>query len=170
MQAGEPAAHGVQIFFAQRAFDVRKQFVFLEAHMIVEKFCEVRHGFRIRPATFSSRGAAQKSCTAPRISAWSASMRIATGILIEPHMPGIGGQQHFFLFPKMFLTGLVPERDQLGRLPLDRRIALFGGSFLAARRIAERLNQREVVVLAQRMQAGVAFQIGASRRKRFKRC
>src|SRR5258708_40076478 len=40
MQPSKPAAHGLQIFFAESAFDAREYFVLLKAHMIVEYFRE----------------------------------------------------------------------------------------------------------------------------------
>src|SRR5258706_3379500 len=47
MQPSKPAAHGLQIFFAESAFDAREYFVLLKAHMIVEYFREA--GLRFKP-------------------------------------------------------------------------------------------------------------------------
>lgn len=177
MQAGEPEAHSVQIFFAERAFDPREQFIFLEAHMIVQKFREVGHYFRL-DGNLCSKAFLKIPYDAANfrvvckythhLGILVAGVLMAgilmAGILIEPRMAGIGGQQHFFLLPEMLLAGLMPEGDELGRLTLHRRVALSRGGFGSAPHL-ERLNQREVVVLAQRMQARVAFQTGTSGRK-----
>jgi len=56
----------------------------------------------------------------------------------------------------MKLAAFMPEGQEFLSLPLDRRIAL---PYLSLRRAphAKRLNQSEVMVLAQGMQAGMAF-------------
>jgi hypothetical protein len=51
----------------------------------------------------------------------------------------------------------MPERDEFIRLPLDHRIALFWRGFCCAPHF-QCMNQRKVMVLAQRMQTLVAFQ------------
>ncbi len=60
----------------------------------------------------------------------------------------------------MRLPRLVPESDKLLRLPLDRRGALFRRRFRRTSHL-QRLNQREMVVLAKRMQTRMAFHFSA---------
>ena len=78
------------------------------------------------------------------------------GVPVEPRVPRIRRQQHFFLFAKMHVPRLVPEADKLLRLPLDRRRAFLRGRFRRAPH-PQRLNQREVVVLAKWVQTRMAF-------------
>ena len=78
------------------------------------------------------------------------------GVPVEPRVPRIRGQQHFLLFAKMHVPRLVPEADKLLRLTLDRRRAFFRRRFRRAPH-PQRLNQREVVVLAKWMQTRMAF-------------
>ena len=80
-------------------------------------------------------------------------------VLIQARMTRICRQQDFFLFAKMHVPGLVPEFHKLFRLALRCRCALlFRRLGYAAH--AQRLNQREMVVLAQGMRAGMALHGG----------
>ena len=79
---------------------------------------------------------------------------------VEPHVPRIRGQQHFLLFAKMHRPGLVPEADKFLPLTLDRRCALFRRRFGRPPHL-QRLNQREVVVLAKWVQTRMAFHCSA---------
>jgi len=127
MQPSEPAAHGVQVFFAERAFDAREYFVLLKAHMIVEKFREARH-------CFDRDGQILRAQTL-EIPHRRANFRVLgeqandSRILIEPRVACIRRQQHFFLLTKMNDARLVPERDEFFGLPLDSRIPFLGRSF-----------------------------------------
>src|ERR1700730_2652658 len=154
MQPSKASSHGVKVFFAERAFDAREYFVFLKANMIVEKFREASHcchrdGQLLRAQTL-------------KIQHYGANLRMLgeqandSRILIQPRVACISRQQHFFLFAKMNDAGLVPERDEFLCLPLNSRVTLFSRSFSCAPHL-QSLNQRKVMMLAQRMQTRMVF-------------
>src|SRR5260370_7304456 len=63
---------------------------------------------------------------------------------------------------------LVPDRDEFVRLPLDGFRALLRRRFGRAPHF-ERLNQRKMMVLAQRMQTRMAFHAKTSAGDQFRR-
>jgi hypothetical protein len=154
MKARKPAAHRVQLLFAKRFFNARKHFVFFQPHMIVKKFPQAAHFFcfnrslRRKPLLEIPHGCSNFSV----IGEDSHDL----GVPVEPRVPRIRGQQHFLLFAKMHVPRLVPEADKLLRLALDRRRAFFRRRFGRAPHL-QRLNQREVVVLAKWVQTRMAF-------------
>ena len=154
MQPCEPAAHYVQLFFTKHFFDPRKNFVFLQPHMIMKKFPQAANFFRPnrnlrrQPLLEIPHGGANLSVI--RQDAHDFRVRI------EPYMPRIRGQQHFLFFAKMHLPRLVPEADKLLCLTRDSRCTLLRRRFRRAPHL-QRLNQREVVVLAKWVQTRMAF-------------
>jgi hypothetical protein len=154
MQARKPATHCVQLFFPKRLFDARKHFILFQPHMVVKKFSKSAHflginrNLRRQPLLEVPHGAANLGVIGENSHNLS--------VLVKPRVPRIRRQQHFLLFAKMHVPRLVPEPDKLLRLPLDCR-----GPFLRRRlRRAphlQRLNQREVVVLAKWVQTRMAF-------------
>jgi hypothetical protein len=78
------------------------------------------------------------------------------GVPVEPYVPRIRRKQYFLLFAKMHVSRLVPEADKLLRLTRDRRRTFLRGRFRRAPHL-QRLNQREVVVLAKWVQTRMAF-------------
>jgi hypothetical protein len=78
------------------------------------------------------------------------------GVPVEPNVPGIGRQQKFLLFAKMHVPRLVPEADKLLRLTCNRSRTSFCRRFGRAPHL-QRLNQREVVMLAKWVQTRMAF-------------
>src|ERR1700737_644837 len=79
------------------------------------------------------------------------------GVLIQPHLARVSRQEHFFLLAKMNYSSLVPERNEFLRLPLNSCLALLRWSFRGSPH-CKRLNQRKMMVLAQRVQARMTFQ------------
>jgi len=154
MQLCEPAAHYVQLLFAERFFDPRKNFVFFQPHMIMKKFPQAANFFRPnrnlrrQPLLEIPHGGANLGV----IGEDAHDVRVR----IEPYMPRIRGQQHFLFFAKMHLPRLVPEADKLLCLTRDSRCTLRRRRFRSAPHL-QRLNQREVVVLAKRVQTWMAF-------------
>ena len=130
MKPSEPAAHGVKIFFAERAFDARKYFVLFKAHMIVEKFREARHCFHLDGQILRAQPLEIPHCGANfRVLGEQAN---DSRILIEPRVACVRRQEHFFLLTKMNDARLVPERDEFFSLPLNSRIAFLSRSFSRA--------------------------------------
>ena len=82
------------------------------------------------------------------------------GVPVEPNVSRIRRQQYFFLFAKMDVPRFVPEAHKLLRLTRNRRRAFLRGRFRRAPHL-QRLNQREVVVLAKWVQTWVAFHCSA---------
>jgi hypothetical protein len=154
MQPRESATHRVQLLFAQRFFDAWKHFVFFQPHMIVKKFSKPADFFRFN----------RSLCRKPLLEIQYSGANLGMigedshdfSVPVEPHVPRICGQQHFLLFAKMHVPRLAPEPDKLLRLTLDRRRAFLRRSFRRAPH-PERLNQREVVVLAKWVQTRMAF-------------
>ncbi|MCU1343698.1 MAG: hypothetical protein JWN92_3121 [Candidatus Acidoferrum typicum] len=130
MQPSKPSPHGVEVFFAERAFDAREYFILLKAHMIVEKFRETSYRFH--------RDGQLLRAQMLKIPHRGANFRVLrkqandSSILIEPRVACIRRQQHFFLFTKMNDARLVPERNKFFGLSLDCCIALLGRSFSRA--------------------------------------
>ena len=99
MKARKPAAHRVQLLFAKRFFNARKHFVFFQPHMIVKKFPQAAHFFCFN----------RSLCRKPllEIPHGGANLRVIGedahdfGVLVEPRVPRIPGQQHLLLFAKM---------------------------------------------------------------------
>ena len=83
---------------------------------------------------------------------------------VEPRVLRVRRQQYFLLFAKMHVPRRVPEADKFLRLTLDRRRAFFLWRFGRAPHV-QRLNQREVVVLAKWVQTRMAFHCSAVFRK-----
>jgi hypothetical protein len=158
MQAREPAAHRVQLLFAKRFFDARKHFVFFQPHMIVKKFSQAAHLFRFnrslrrKPLLEIPHGAANLSVIGEDSHDFC--------VLVKPRVPRVRGQQHFFLFAKMHVPRLVPEADKFLRLTHNRRRPFFRWRFGRAPHL-QRLNQREVMVLAKWVQTRMAFHCSA---------
>ena len=154
MQTLEPLPHRVQLLFAEHFFDPRKNFVFFQPHMIVQKFAQAtdlfrfNRSFRREPFPETLYGGAYLSVI--RQDAHDFRVRI------EPYMPRIRGQQHFLFFAKMHLPRLVPKADKLLCLPHDGRCTFFRRRPCRATHL-QRLNQCEVVVLAKWVQTRMAF-------------
>ena len=154
MQAREPLSHRVQLLFAEHLFDARKHFIFFQPHMVVKKFPKAAHFFR-----FDLSFRRQPLLEIPHGSSNLCMIGEDShdfGVLVEPRVPRIRGQQHFLLFAKMHVPRLVPEPDKLLRLTLDSRRTFFRGRFRRAPHL-QRLNQREMVVLAKWVQTRMAF-------------
>ncbi len=158
MQPREPAPHRVQLLFAKSFFDARKHFVLFQPHMIVKKFSNAAHFFRFNrslrrePLLEIPHGSANLSVVGEDSH--------YVGVPIKPRVPRVRGQQHFFLFAKMHVPRLAPEADKLLRLALDRRRAFFHRRFGRAPH-PQRLDQREMVVLAKWVQTRMAFHCSA---------
>ncbi len=154
MQPRKPASHLIQLLLAERFFDARKQFVFFQPHVIVKKFCQVRHHFdfnwnlRRQPLLDIPHRRANFSVIGEHAHDFR--------ILIEPRVASIRGQQNFFLLAEMHLPRLMPEADKLFRLPRDRRRPFLRGRLGRAPHL-QRLNQGKMMVLAKRVQARMAF-------------
>jgi len=154
MQPRKPAPHRVQLLFAERCFNARKHFVLLQPDMIVKQlsnasnFSRFNRSLRRQPLLEIPHGGANLGMIGQNSHDF--------GIPVEPRVPRIRGQQHFFLFAKMHVPRLVPEPDKLLRLTLDRRRAFLRRSFRRAPH-PQRLNQREMVVLAKWVQTRMAF-------------
>ncbi len=151
-------AHRVQLLFAERFFDARKYFVFFQPHMIVKKFSQASQFFRFnrslrrQPLLEIPHGSANLSVIGEDSHDF--------GVPVKPRVPRIRGQQHFLLFAKMHVPRLAPEPDKLLRLTFDRRRAFFRRRFRRAPH-SQRLNQREMVVLAKWVQTRMAFHCSA---------
>jgi len=157
MQAREAAAHFIQPFFAQRFFDAREHFVLFQPHVIVKKFPDAPNLFRLNlvlgrdPLLEIQDGGANLGVIAEKPH--------HVRILVNPRVPRVRGQKNFFLFAKMNVPRFVPETHKFLRLPRDRGGAFLNGSFRRASHL-QRLNQREMMVLAERMQTRVALHSG----------
>ncbi len=153
MQPRKPAPHRLQLLFAQRLFDARKHFVLFQPHMIVKQFPQAADFFRInrslrrKPLLDILHGGANLGMIGQKPH--------DIGVLIESRVPRICRQEDFFLFAKMHVPRFVPKADKLLRLPLDRRRAFLRGSFRRAPH-SQRLEQREMVVLAKWVQTRMA--------------
>src|ERR1700722_19355128 len=154
MQPREPAPHRVQLLFAQRFFNARKHFVLFQPHMIMKKFSDAGQFFRI------DRSLRPKPLLEIPHSTTNLSMigedAHHFGVPVEPRAPRVGWKQYLFLFAKMHAARLMPEAYKLLRLPLDRRRTFLRRRFRRAPH-PERLNQREVMMLAKWMQTWMAF-------------
>lgn len=154
MQAREAAARFIQLLFAEHLLDAREHFVFLQPHVIVKKFSDARDLFRInlvlgrKPLLEVQDGGANLGVIAEKPH--------HVRILVDPRMPSVRGQKNFFLLAKMNVPRLVPETNEFLRLTRDSTGAFLGRSFRRASHL-QRLNQREMMVLAERMQTRVAF-------------
>jgi len=154
MQPRKSAPHRIQLLFAKRFFNARKHFVFFQPHMIVKKFSNASNfsrfnrSLRREPLLEILNGSANLGMIGKNSHDF--------GVLVEPRMPRVCRQQHFLLFAKMHVPRFVPEADKLLRLPLDRRRAFLRGSFRRAPH-SQRLEQREMVVLAKWVQTRMAF-------------
>ncbi len=154
MQPREPAPHRIQLLFAKRFLNPRKYFVLFQPHMIVKKFSQPRH--------FSRFNRSLRRQPLLEIPHGSANLRMIGedshdfGVPVKPRVPRIRRQQHFLLFAKMHLPRLMPEANKLLCLPLDRGRAFLRRRLGSATHL-QRLNQREVVVLAKWMQTRMAF-------------
>jgi hypothetical protein len=158
MQPREPMPHRVQLLFAECFFDARKHFVFFQPHMIVKKFPKAANFFRFNRSL--------RRNLLLEILHSGANLSVVgkdshdLGVPVEPRVPRIRGQQHFLLFAKMYVPRLVPEADKLFRLTLDRRRALLRRRLRRAPHL-QRLNQREMMVLAKWVQTRMAFHCSA---------
>jgi hypothetical protein len=147
-------AHCFQAVFSQYFFYAGKQHIFFKADMIVQKLREMRHAFRL------DRNFCRKLLL--EIENGGANFRVIgeephyVGILIQPNLPGVRGQQHLFLFAKMHVPGFMPKAHKFPGMFFNKRRALFLWRFRRTPHL-QRLDQREMVVLAKWMQADVAF-------------
>jgi hypothetical protein len=154
MQPRKSVPHRIQLLFAQRFFDARKHFVFFQPDMIVQEFSHASNFSRVnrclrrQPLLEIPHGSANLGMIGKNSRDF--------GVPVESRVPRIRGQQHFLLLAKMHVPRLVPEADKLLRLPLDRRRAFLRGSFRRAPH-PQRLNQREMMVLAKWVQTRMAF-------------
>jgi hypothetical protein len=156
MQPRESAAHRVQSIFPQHLFDARKQYVLLEAHMIVKKFSDARDFFRFD----------RRFCRKPLLEIRNGSANLGVigehahhfRVAVESRVSRIRREQDVLLLAKMHVPRLVPEADEFLCLALYSRASLFVGSFRRAPHL-QRLNQREVVVLAKWMQTRMALHV-----------
>jgi len=155
MQARQAAAHRIQSLFAECFFDARKHLVFFEAYVIVKKLSDARQ------LVLSNC----PLCRDPLLEIEDGGANLGVigeephhvSVFVDPRVARIGGEQHFFLFAKMRPPRLVPETHKFLRLPSHRRGALLQRRFRRAPHL-QRLNQRKVMVLAERMQTWMAFQ------------
>ncbi len=155
MQAAEALAERLQFGFAERRLDSREYLALFKADVVVEGPGECRD-------TFFRHGAGFERCLELLDSA--ADLGVLPqhpqhpGILIGPRMRNVGRQQDFFLFPKVLLASLFPEAKERLRRLLHRRDAP-DRRCLRCPAHQQRLGQSEVVMLAESMQAGMAFHL-----------
>jgi hypothetical protein len=158
MQASKPLTHRVQALFAERLFDAWKQYVLFQPHVVVKKFSQPRHFLRFD----------RSLCRKPLLEIQHGRTNLGVvgehshdfGVAIEPPVSRKRWEQYFLLFAKMYLPRLVPEANKLLRLPLDCRRAFLLGRFRRAPHL-QRLNQREMMVLAKWVQTQMAFHCSA---------
>lgn len=154
MKARQPPAHCVQVFFAKDFFNSRKHFVFLESYMVVKQLREVSHGLCAHWGLSSQMPL--------KILSGGADFDVIgeephdIGVLMEPLVSRVGGQEHFLLLAEMNPPCLVPESDKFLCLARHSRRAFVLGRFRRAPHL-QCLNQREMVMLAERMEARMAF-------------
>ncbi len=154
MEPRQTAAHLIQLLFAERLFNPRKHFVLFQPYVIVKKFSQAANFFcfdrNLRPQPLLDIEHGSTNLGVIREDAHH------FGVPVKSCVPRIRGQQHFLLFAKMHVPRLMPEAHKLLRLALDRRRAFLRGSFRRAPH-PQRLNQREMMVLAKWVQTRMAF-------------
>jgi hypothetical protein len=154
MQSRQPTPHGIQLIFAKRFFDTRKNFVFFEAYMVVKKFPQAPQFFRF-DATLHRKSLLKIPHGGANLGVISENTH-DFGISVEPNVSRISRKKHLFLFAKMHVPRFMPEADKLLCLTRNRRRAFLRGRFRRAPHL-QRLNQREMVMLAKRVQTWMAF-------------
>jgi hypothetical protein len=154
MQAREAATHFVQSLFTKDFLDTREYLVFLEPHVIVEELSDPRHFFR-RNLVLGREALLEIKNGGANLGVIAEEPHDIC-IPINPLMPRVGREQYFFFLAKMHMPRLVPESDKFLRLSRNGSHALLSRRFRRTPHL-QRLDQREMMVLAKRVQAWMAF-------------
>jgi hypothetical protein len=154
MQARQAAACLVQLRFTEHFFDARKHFILFETHMVVKKLTDARELFRWDRLFGGEPLLELEHCRANLGVIGEQPHHVR--ILVDACVSRIRGQKHFFLLAKMHFPRFVPEAHKFLRLPHGSPGSFLDWSFRRAAHF-EGLNQRKVMMLAERMQTRMAF-------------
>lgn len=153
MKPRQARAQPPHLPLAERGLDAGKDFILFQAHVVVEELAE--RGQLPLDVSLRSQGGGQ-ALNATTDGGVLGQHPQHGGLVLERNVASEGGQQHFFFFAEVQPSGGLPEPEVVAGGAAQRGRAV-------ARRLAggaadeKRLHQRVVVVLAERMQAGVTL-------------
>jgi hypothetical protein len=165
MKTGEAPAEALQLLPAQRRLDAREDLVFFQADVVVEESGELGQLPLEVAAGPSSR------CAGLRINGQGGGQMLDAGAdvgVLRQHLQNCGlgferdvtsegGQQHLFFLPEVQPTGGLPEAEVVAGDAAQRPSSRLAGLRMNGAANEQCLHQGVVVVLAERVQAGVTL-------------